>query len=399
MPKRKSDGDCDDIQRKIKRLKKKLRRKQRGKRYQCRSDESESDLSLNSRVSSEPQDCQQTQGSEKEDYTWLMDNDPINFDLDNPTDSHHNNDLLKSNPCPSTSGTNSAVAIQSVVTSPAESTPLLAAEARTSGDAVAPVTEELDNELLDILGVDPTSDKKYGKDIHKDLSVRLQHWALTGLTKDLRKELKEKYLTPENCKLIDPPELNAEIKAAVSDIILKRDKAIEGKQKQLTLAITCLGEAISMLISTKEKNTALLKLLMDSARMMCNCQHADTVTRRNFLLGAVKKDVREQLQNSKVDKFLFGEDLPEILKSARAIHKSGTELKPPATKIANKKQTSNNTSSSARNLNWRNQGLGRKPTTGPPKTREQRPISTQAQHTSSSRMLQHPQQRQNYNRR
>lgn len=305
-------------------------------------------------------------------------------------------------PIPSTSRDENSVQIRSVVIvspDPRDPSPLEAPEPVPVADPMIPAIEDsvLDNELLDILGTDPTTEKKYGKDIQKDLSIRFQHWTRTGITKELRRELKENYLTPENAKLIDPPELNAEIKAAVSDIIAKRDKAIESKQKQLTLAITSLGEAITLILSAKEKNTALLKLLMDSTRIICDCQHADSVTRRKFLLNAVKKEVREQLQNTKIDKLLFGENLAETIKTAKAITKSGTDLKPaPAPTPPNKKFTQS-TGNTSRNLNWRNPGPTRRPK-GPPRMKEPATTSTN-QPASSSKQSQHPQQRQNYRRR
>lgn len=58
---------------------------------------------------------------------------------------------------------------------------------------------ELDPELMDILGEDPTSTKDYGPDIQNDLAIRLNHIVCAGLSKEMRKELKDKYLIPSNC--------------------------------------------------------------------------------------------------------------------------------------------------------------------------------------------------------
>lgn len=53
--------------------------------------------------------------------------------------------------------------------------------------------------------------------------------------------------------------LNAETKAAASEPVRQRDKAIEFKQKQLAAAISCHGGAISHLINTKDIDSELLK--------------------------------------------------------------------------------------------------------------------------------------------
>lgn len=193
-------------------------------------------------------------------------------------------------------------------------------------DATPP---ELDAEILQILGEDPTKPSVFGKQIQNDVAVRFEHIATTGLTKEDRKNLTDKYLVPENCKLVGAPALNPEIKAALSEMVVKRDKVIETKQSIMAAAISSLGQAITVLLSSNEKNTDLLRLLMDTGRTLSDCQHNDTVTRRNFVLYAVKKDMKESLQNAKVDNFLFGEQLSDTLKAAKAISKSGADLKAP----------------------------------------------------------------------
>ncbi|KAL4714779.1 hypothetical protein ACJJTC_002638 [Scirpophaga incertulas] len=45
------------------------------------------------------------------------------------------------------------------------------------------------------------------------------------------------------------------------------------------------------------------------------------------LQEAIKKEVREHLFDTEIDTYLFGEKLPETLKAAKAINKSGTELR------------------------------------------------------------------------
>lgn len=225
-------------------------------------------------------------------------------------------------------------------------------------------TQDLDEIALQILGADPTNVTVYGKEIQKDLAIRFEHCATKGLTKETRKELKEKYLTPSNCVLIEPPILNDEIKAALNDVVAKRDKAIEAKQRQLTTAISCLGEAISLLLAKQDKDQALLKLLMDTSRIVCDCQHSDSMTRRNFILFQLKKDMKAQLEKTNIDKFLFGEKLTDTIKSAKAIQKSSTDLRPTSVlKPMTKKTALAPPQPSARqqNLNYR----------GPPPQRRQ----------------------------
>ncbi|XP_072948702.1 uncharacterized protein [Epargyreus clarus] len=89
--------------------------------------------------------------------------------------------------------------------------------------------QELDDATLDILGADPLATKAFGKDIQKDVAVRFEFITTSGLNKDVRKELLESYLPPTTCRLIDAPSLNPEIKAAITEIVLKRDKAMQAE--------------------------------------------------------------------------------------------------------------------------------------------------------------------------
>lgn len=246
-------------------------------------------------------------------------------------------------------------------------------------------TDRLDDEILRILGDDPSTHKSYGEDIHKDLTVRFEHVATNGLTKEARQELQDKYLPPSNCTLIDGPDLNPEIKAAISETVVKRDKSIEIKQKQIANAISCIGKAMIQLLSIEGKNTILIKFLMDASRILCDCQYLDSVTRRNFILGTIKKDMKDQLQTTKIDRFLFGKDLGETLKTAKAISKSGADLKFNSSAKPSQATGKKTNSLPAKNLNWKAPPPGRRP---PRNQRNQQPASQRGRRTPSFRTSQ-----------
>lgn len=197
------------------------------------------------------------------------------------------------------------------------------------GSTLDGVPEEtgLDNEILEILGDDPTAIVEYGKGIRPELAARFNHIATNGLNKDNRKELCDKYLIPENCTLIGAPILNAEIKVALNENTTKRDKLIEARQKRIAAAISCIGEAISHALEATEKDNAQIKRLMDTARLICDAQYNDSMSRRNLAVYSLKKEMKEPLLNTKIDMSLFGENLADSLKTAKAVTKSGSELK------------------------------------------------------------------------
>lgn len=184
-----------------------------------------------------------------------------------------------------------------------------------------------DDDVIEILGDDPTQATEFGKDIHVGLANRLSHFITNGLNSDARKELCKKYLVPANCPRMVPPLLNPEIKVALPETSMKRDKGIEGRQKQLATALACLSDVMTSRMKDKDKDSALLKQLMDLAKLICDSLHSDSAKRRYFALSTLKKDINDHLTQTKVDKYLFGETLAATLKTAKAVSKSGADIK------------------------------------------------------------------------
>lgn len=228
-------------------------------------------------------------------------------------------------------------------------------------------------EILEILGADPSVTQEYGHDINKDVATRFEHITTSGLDKEIRKDLIKNFLVPGNCTNIAAPKLNVEIKAALNEQVIKRDKAIESRQKQIAAGISALGKIISDQLSTKDKNNDLIKNLMDIGRIFCDIQHSESEARRNFALYSVKKEMKEQLSTTKIDTFLFGNNFTETIKTAKAVSKSSSDLKPDSNQKP-KPATSVNTSS--KYLNWRARTSARRQPMGQP-PRHQPPASHQ----------------------
>jgi hypothetical protein len=185
----------------------------------------------------------------------------------------------------------------------------------------------LDNDILELLGKTPSKNKKHSPPIQTDLAVRWEHVAVSGLSKDVKKDLLNKYFLPENCQKIDSPRLNPEIKAALSDALIKKDKVIETKQHQNAVAISCISHALTKMFASQNKNTETIKLLLDAGKLLCDSQYIESMSRRGFVTSTIKKDIKDQLYTTEVDSFLFGEKLADTLKAAKAINKSGAEMK------------------------------------------------------------------------
>lgn len=185
----------------------------------------------------------------------------------------------------------------------------------------------LDENILELLGETPSKNKKYSAPIQTELAVRWEHITITGLSKTVKKELLDKYFLPENCLKIGSPQLNPEIKAALSDTLVKKDKAIETKQNQQAVAISCISHALTKIFASQNKDTEIIKLLIDAGRLLCDSQYIETMSRRSFVTSTIKKDIKDHLYTTEIDTYLFGEKLADTLKAAKAINKSGTEMK------------------------------------------------------------------------
>lgn len=240
-------------------------------------------------------------------------------------------------------------------------------------------------EILEILGADPSITQEYGPDINKDVATRFTHIATSGLDKEVRKDLIKKYLVPSNCINIAAPQLNLEIKAALTEPVVKRDRAIEARQKQMAAGISALGKVISDQLSTKDKNNDLIKDLMEIGRMFCDIQHSESEARRNFALYTVKKDLKDQLSTTKIDKFLFGSNFTETIKTAKAVSKSSSDLKPDT----DKRPTS--TYAPSKLLNWKARTPARRqPTAQPPRHQPSASQNASQRATSSHTYKQRP---------
>lgn len=207
---------------------------------------------------------------------------------------------------------------QEVINSLLENTPAAPDHTLMSENAVETVIEILEDE--------PSPTIEYGPDIRTHLASSFEYIATQGLDPALRNEISGKYKIPSNCSLIAAPILNAEMKAALPEPILKRDKSFEIVQRQIASAISCLASAVTDQLSSEQTNKDLLKKLMDTGRLLCDLQSTYSKSRRDFAMLSVDKDMKEHLSRTKVDNYLFGENLSESDLIAKAYINFGTDV-------------------------------------------------------------------------
>lgn len=191
-----------------------------------------------------------------------------------------------------------------------------------SGDA------DLDDEILKLLGDAPEPETIFGAAVHKDIAARWHNVLKIGLTKDCKESIFKEYLIPSNCELLVPPILNPEAKAALTDAFIKRDASMLSRQKHLSVAIAALTQTLDKMVSRKDSQTSdFLKPISDACRVLCDMHYYETETRKKFVISSTNSGLKDALSNSVTDKFLFGENMSEKLKTAKTVQRSGEELK------------------------------------------------------------------------
>ncbi|XP_073941143.1 uncharacterized protein [Choristoneura fumiferana] len=189
-----------------------------------------------------------------------------------------------------------------------------------------PTEPELDDAILQLLGDAPKTDVQLGPNVHKDIASRWQEILSNGLPKEVKEKLIKEYLIPGNCELLIPPILNAEIKAALPETLVKRDALLTEKQKQLGIALAALAKATHSMV-IKDDHHKIIKAISDASRILCDTFFNETKTRRTFVISATNSKMKETLLDAKRDKYLFGENVAEKLKSAKSVQRSSVDLK------------------------------------------------------------------------
>lgn len=72
----------------------------------------------------------------------------------------------------------------------------------------------------------------------------------------------------------------------------------------------------------------LLENLSDAARLLADIQHDDSLMRRNMILSNLNTSLKDTLNCSPVDEWLFGKDLDEQLKLAKVLERASKDLRP-----------------------------------------------------------------------
>ncbi|GAB0094865.1 hypothetical protein DMENIID0001_101910 [Sergentomyia squamirostris] len=202
-------------------------------------------------------------------------------------------------------------------------------QSSVSVDNSANLVSMSEHDILEIFGKRMYGDRQLAPGVIPDLAVRLEEIIEQGIPEDSLSVLLAKHTPPENCPRFEPPVLNKLIKVIMPENIVVRDDKILKRQIKISSSLSAIAGAIAILLNDKHfpqwKN--LMESLTDASKLLADLQHDESIIRRNLMIANVDESMRDTLQSTKSDEFLFGKDLEETVKSTKSMQSTGKDLK------------------------------------------------------------------------
>ncbi|KAJ8974148.1 hypothetical protein NQ317_003085 [Molorchus minor] len=218
---------------------------------------------------------------------------------------------------------------------------------------VNPVEPEIPSQLAnddtmeEILGSNPLNKNVEGPELAPDLASRWESYLSSGIEKESRKKLIEKYNPPSNCKYLKAPTLNPEVEVLLATADNKKDKFLKNLQELMGKGITAGGEALTKLLTQRDiadTATGATQALVDSGKLLTDIFHTVSNHRKYQLYKYFSDSVQKIATQQKIDTSLFGTDFAEKCKLAKSVEATAKELQKPG--------TSKEPQKFARNLNY-----------------------------------------------
>lgn len=203
---------------------------------------------------------------------------------------------------------------------------------------------QLDPDVLMALGESVEDAPKFGPPIHENLAKIWQQILKKGLTKESKEKIMKNYTIPENCPLLQAPNLNAEIAAAITEMSKNRDKKIKMAQQQLGVGLTAINQALTLLITSDDKvPVQAIKMISDGCRILSDLHFMETQARTKLLVPGLEKSFLNILKDTERDDTLFGSKLSDQIRASKAVEKQGLQIKktviPPKTPVTTVQST------------------------------------------------------------
>jgi hypothetical protein len=220
--------------------------------------------------------------------------------------------------------------------------------------------DDLPDNVLLLLGGTPANVNGPDVTLHTQLASIWQNSLVQGLASDELSRLTEKYKRPINCEQLEPPEINEMVAQVMSGGNKNRDQTLCSSQKQLTTALSALGQAITRMLDITHQNgstelkESMLQFLGDSGRLLTHLFYTLTTLRRSLIFPLVNKEIKAVLEKTVPTGYLFGADLPEKIKDAKTLQAASSSIKAtyaPSIKNPQPKKGGGTTFQGSRSLN------------------------------------------------
>lgn len=199
-------------------------------------------------------------------------------------------------------------------------------------DTAKAIEADLDPDILQALGERIHPDRELAPPIHTKFVSGIEEVIKKDLPADKRKSLMGKFPSPENCLMMDPPKLNPELKACLQEAIAKRDLRIVEKQVTITASLAGMLNILTKITSLKSDDKLPIKDLTEALwgilQLIADLQHVESSIRRSLILKNINASMKETLNATAVDTWLFGEKLDEKVKAAKTMVNSSKNLRP-----------------------------------------------------------------------
>lgn len=199
-------------------------------------------------------------------------------------------------------------------------------------DTNAKETEQIPEDLIEIFGSNPEFVPPPAFDLHSVLVPRWRHLLSNGSPNDEFAELLKKYEMPPNLPLLNPPNLNPELKGLVPRQNLSIESVHVYRQQILGKSLCALGKGLGIFLDDNNcvklpsaVRQPLLTALLDSAKMQATLFYKISASRKTNILPFVQEKVRDLISNSSPSVDLFP-SLPEVSKTVKNLELIGKDL-------------------------------------------------------------------------
>nr|CAI5823020.1 unnamed protein product [Callosobruchus analis] len=168
----------------------------------------------------------------------------------------------------------------------------------------------------------------------ESIAVRWSSYLSTGLDRETKVKLLEKYKIPQNCKIVGGPKLNQELEAMLTPLELKKNNFLLELQALVGKGLVAIEKVLSNLIEKKRGETqegeiepdADLVGLAEAGQIICSAHNTISKHRQFQLSSHFNDKIKKIVASQTIDLFLFGQDFGDKWKKAKALQTTAREL-------------------------------------------------------------------------